>query len=80
MVFYYFFDDRSRYTWVYFIRKESDFFEYFKEFKSMVEFFFGNSIKILISDQGGEYKSREFNQYCKRNGTLQKFTVPHTPR
>ena len=39
----------------------------------------GNSIKILRSDQGEEYKSREFNQNCKINGTLQQFTVPHTP-
>ena len=27
-----------------------------------------------------EYKSREFNQYCKSNGILQQFTVPHTPQ
>ena len=53
-----FVDDRSRYTWVYFIRKKSDVFEYFKEFKSMVEKQNGNYIKILRSDQGGEFKSR----------------------
>ena len=32
-----FVDDRSRFTWVYFIRRKSDVFEYFKEFKNMVE-------------------------------------------
>lgn len=32
-----FVDDQSRYTWVYFIRKKSDVFEYFKEFKTMIE-------------------------------------------
>jgi hypothetical protein len=32
-----FVDDRSRFTWAYFIRKKSDVFEYFKEFKTMVE-------------------------------------------
>lgn len=74
-----FVDDRSRYTWVYFIRKKSDVFEYFKEFKNMVEKQTGNYIKILRSDQGGEFKSREFNQYCKSNGIQQQFTVPHTP-
>ena len=50
-----FVDDRSRYTWVYFIRKNSDVFEYFKEFKTMIEKQIGKSIKILRSDQGGEY-------------------------
>jgi hypothetical protein len=32
-----FIDDKTRYTWVYFMRKKSDVFEYFKEFKNMVE-------------------------------------------
>lgn len=30
-------------------------------------------------DQGGEYRSRDFNQYCKCTGILQQLTVPHTP-
>ena len=32
-----FIDDRSRYTWVYFIRRKGDVFECFKEFKTMIE-------------------------------------------
>ena len=32
-----FVDDRYRYTWVYFIRRKSDVFEYFKEFKTLIE-------------------------------------------
>ena len=35
--FLFFIDDRTRYTWVYFMRNKSDVFEYFKEFKNMVE-------------------------------------------
>lgn len=50
-----FVDDRSRYTWVYFIRKKSDVFEHFKEFKTMIEKQTGKSIKILRFDQRGEY-------------------------
>jgi hypothetical protein len=75
-----FIDDRSRYTWVYFIRRKSDIFEYFKEFRNMVEKQTGKCIKILRSDQGGEYKSKAFNTYCKSNGIQQQFTVPHTPQ
>jgi hypothetical protein len=55
-----FIDDRTRFTWVYFIRKKSDVFEYFKEFKNMVEKKTGKHIKILRSYQGGEYTSRNF--------------------
>lgn len=70
--------DRSRYTWNYFKRNKSYIVEYFKELKSMVEKQTGNCIKILRSNQGREYKSVEFNQYCKGNGILYKFTMPHT--
>jgi hypothetical protein len=43
--------DFTRYTWVYFLRRKSDVFEYFKEFKNMVEKKTIKSIKILCSYQ-----------------------------
>ena len=49
-----FIDDRSRYTWLYFIRRKGDVFEYFKEFKTMIEKQTKKCIKILRSDNGGE--------------------------
>jgi transposase InsO family protein len=75
-----FIDDCTRCTWVYFLTRKSDVFEYFKEFRTMVEKQTGKSIKILRSDQGGEYKSWDFNKYCKDHGIIQQFTVPHTPQ
>jgi hypothetical protein len=75
-----FIDDCTRYTWVYFLRRKSDAFEYFKEFRTMVGKQKGKSIKILHSNQGGEYKSRDFNKYCKDHGIVQLFTIPHTPQ
>jgi hypothetical protein len=74
-----FIDDCTRYTWVYFLRRKSDVFKYFKEFRTMVERQIRKPIKILRFDQGGEYKSRDFIKYCKDHGIVQKFTVPHTP-
>jgi transposase InsO family protein len=58
-----FIDDYTRYTWVYFLRKKSDVFEYFKEFKNMVEKQTGKPIKIVHSDQGGEYRLGNFIEY-----------------
>jgi transposase InsO family protein len=75
-----FVDDRSKYTWVYFIRSKSDVFEYFKEFKTMTEKQTGKCIKVLRSDQGGEYTSGAFKSYCKFHGIQQQFTIPHTPQ
>ena len=62
-----FIDDRSRYTWVYFIRRKGDVFEYFKEFRTMIEKQTKQRIKILRSDNGGEYMSGAFKIYCKEN-------------
>ena len=70
-----FIDDCTRYTWVYFLRRKSDVFEYFKEFRNMVEKQTEKSIKILHSDQGGEYKLGDFIKYCKDHGIVQQFTT-----
>jgi hypothetical protein len=75
-----FIDDCMRYTWVYFLRRKSDVFEYFKEFRSMVEKKTGKSIKILCSYKGREYKSGDFNKHYKDHGIVKQFTVPHTPQ
>jgi hypothetical protein len=46
-----------------FLIRKSDVFEYFKEFRTMVEKQIGKSIKILHLDQRGEYKSGDFIKY-----------------
>jgi hypothetical protein len=43
-----FVDDRSIFTWAYFIRKKSDVFEYFKEFKTMVKKKTGKWTPIVV--------------------------------
>ena len=40
----------------------------------------GNYIKILRSDQGGEYTFGAFKRYCTNNGIQQQFTVTDTPQ
>ena len=75
-----FIDDRSRYTWVYFIRRKGDVFEYFKEFRTMIEKQTEKCIKILRSNNGGQYVFGAFKKYCKENGIQQQFTVSHTPQ
>ena len=45
----------SRKTWIYFLRKKSEFFEKFKEFKSLVENQTKKNIKVLRTNNGGEF-------------------------
>jgi transposase InsO family protein len=46
----------------------------------MVEKQTGKPIKIVCSDQGGEYRLGKFIKYFKDHGIVQQFTVPHTPQ
>eukprot|EP00253_Pinus_taeda_P007785 PITA_07785 len=75
-----FVDDCTRFSWVYFLSKKSQAFQYFKEFKVMIENQTAKKIKILRSDQGGEYRLNEFMNFCKQHGIIQQFTVPHSPQ
>ena len=60
-----FIDDYSRKTWIYFLQNKDEVFENFKVFKALVKNLSENRIKTLRSDNGGEFTSGEFNEYCK---------------
>ncbi|KAL4309312.1 hypothetical protein GQ457_01G041280 [Hibiscus cannabinus] len=63
-----FIDDYSRRCWVYPIKKKADVFSTFKVFKARVELDSGNKIKCFRSDNGGEYTSDEFDDFCRNEG------------
>ena len=65
-----FIDDFSRRTWVYFLRQKSEVFSKFKEFKALVENQTNKKIKVLRTDNGGEFCLREFEQFCKQCGIV----------
>ena len=54
-------DDFSRKLWIYMIKKKSRMVKVFSKFKSMVERQSGRKLKILRTDGGGEYVSKEFD-------------------
>ena len=74
-----FIDDKSRFTWVYFLRTKGEVFEKFQEWQSMVEKASGKKVKVLRSDNGGEYTSHEFQRYLKKEGIRHETTIPKTP-
>ena len=61
-----FIDDFSKKTWIYILRKKSYIFERFKEFKSLIENQIGKRIKVLRTDNGGEFSGKEFDQFYKQ--------------
>jgi hypothetical protein len=54
-----FIDDHSKKTWIYFMKTKDEVFNRFQEFKALVEKQTCKKIKVLRSDNGGEYTSRD---------------------
>ena len=61
-------NDYSRYGYVYLMRRKSEAFEKFKEFRVEVENQLGKNIKAIQYDRGGEYLLGDFKDYLTQNG------------
>ena len=48
----------------YFLKHKSEVFGLFKVFKALVENQYGRKLKVLMSDNVGEYFKSEFINYC----------------
>jgi transposase InsO family protein len=73
-------DDHSRRTWIYFLNTKSLVFKRFQEFKALMENQTGRKIKVLRSDNGGEYTSTEFGDFCTQEGIRRQLIVSYNPQ
>ena len=73
-------DDYTRMTRAYFLKKKSEAFEHFIIFKEMVENENKLKINTLRLDNGGEFTSNEFWNYCEEHGIKRKFSIARTPQ
>jgi len=72
-----FVDHFTRYIWLYPLKCKSDVQTLFSKFKSLVENFFHHNIKILYTDNGGEYIG--LRSFLSTHGISHHTTPPHTP-
>ena len=63
---------------MYFLTQKSQVFEKFKEFKAIVENETGCQIQTLRSDNGGEYTSKAFKDFCRDHGIQRQLSTPYT--
>jgi transposase InsO family protein len=75
-----FIDDATIKTWVYCIRQKYDVFDTYKKWKALVENEIRKSLKCLRSYNGGEYCSKEFDDYFSYHGIHREKTVLRTPQ
>ncbi|CAJ2628037.1 unnamed protein product [Trifolium pratense] len=72
-----FVDEYSIMIWLYTLKLKSEALEVFKKFKVLIEKESEKSIKILRTDGGGEYTSKEFENFCTNQGITHEKNLPH---
>lgn len=75
-----FIDDFSRKIFVYFLKEKNGVFKKFVEFKAAVENEVNKSIKVLRSDNGGEYINTQLRDFLVKHGIKHQTTISHTPQ
>ncbi|CAI7789340.1 unnamed protein product [Closterium sp. NIES-54] len=67
-------------TWVYVLSKKSDVAETVKtDWLPMVEWQQDQLVKAIRTDQGGEFLSKDFSSWLKKNGIRHSLTMPYSP-
>jgi transposase InsO family protein len=65
---------------VFFLRNKSEAFKHFKIYKEIVETEMDLKIKCLRLDNGGEFTSKEFMDFCGELGIKRQFSTTKTPQ
>ena len=74
-----FINNYSRESIIYLMNSKDQVFTKYKLYESMMLWQQDVCIKTLFSDRGGEYTSKEFEDYLARKGTKHRLTVHDTP-
>jgi hypothetical protein len=74
-----FIDDKTRKTFVYFLKSKDELVCKFEEFTALVERQTGKRLKILRSDNGKEYVCAEMKKFMRVKGIKHQLTVQYTP-
>ena len=75
-----FIDEYTHYTVTYLLAYKSEVFKMFQDYVGKSEAHFNLKIANLYCDNGREYLSNEFKEYCVLRGISYHLTVPHTPQ
>jgi transposase InsO family protein len=75
-----FIDDFSRKSWIFFMKTKGQVFSQFQDFKALMENQTRKKIRVLRLDNGDEYTSKEFMNFCVGEGIRRELTIPYNPQ
>nr|GEW97285.1 putative ribonuclease H-like domain-containing protein [Tanacetum cinerariifolium] len=73
-------DDYSRFSWVFFLASKDETTPVLKTFIIGLENLLSLKVKVIICDNGTEFKNSNLNQFCGLKGIKREFSVPKTPQ
>ncbi|KAL8113963.1 hypothetical protein AgCh_021028 [Apium graveolens] len=73
-------DEFTRYTWVYFLHKKNETASTLTDHVRQLDKLVKDSVKIIKSDNGTEFKNLIMEESCKDHGIKEEFSAPGTPQ
>ncbi|GJV01054.1 putative ribonuclease H-like domain-containing protein [Tanacetum coccineum] len=73
-------DDVSRFSWVFFLANKDETSEILKTFITGIENLINLKVKVIICDNGTEFKNRVMNPFYEMKGIKREFSVARTPQ
>ena len=75
-----FFDDCTGMTGLYLLKRNYEVFGMFQSFHVMIQMQFSTKIKILCTDNDGEYVNTRFQAYFQHHGLIHETSYSQTPQ
>ncbi|KAL8119211.1 hypothetical protein AgCh_016649 [Apium graveolens] len=73
-------DEFTWYTWVYFLHKKTETASTLTDHVRQLDKLIKDSVKIIRSDNGTEFKNSIMEEFCKDHGIKQEFSAPGNPQ
>jgi hypothetical protein len=73
-------DDHTRYMWVVLISDMGDAAASVRQLQAAAEEESGRKLRVIRTDNGGEFTSDEFKRHYSDHGILHQLTVPYSPQ
>nr|GEW95419.1 hypothetical protein [Tanacetum cinerariifolium] len=71
-------DDFSRFTWTFFLKSMDETSRILRNFITEIENLKDLNVKIIRSDNGGEFRNKEMDKLCSRKGIKREFSNART--
>jgi transposase InsO family protein len=73
-------DDLSRYMWVLVLGSKGEAADAIRHTQAAAEAECSRKVRVLCTDNGGEFTAAEFASYCANEGIQRHYSAPYSPQ